>query len=372
MTLMKFTFAVAAVVWLAPVPAPAHDTGQTHDHSIVPAPMLLRVAVENKGPIRSPGLLRERVPVSGQGFWKFVAVTSAVPVPTEAQAQVKDAHGTLIVDVARDTVYWGLKGVGWVGFSNCLTEARVVRGDDAFSSNNLHGADILQRNGRASLVAAADNEGSKIYLTDTTFLSPRTLGVPATGPYATNKSFRPTDVAFVDADRLFITDGYARGYFMGVDLKSLSHEERFLGGRKMSKTPHGITYDPRGRTLLISARPEGQVQRWSLRQERYVSIEGLPEGTLLCDVDLWGDYGLAACLEGPNKSPGPLIILNLKRKTIVSTIQPKEELGYAFADHIHDAAWYFHKVGRRTDVYLVFTAWNPGGIGALKLVRDPR
>jgi len=62
------------------------------------------------------------------------------------------------------------------------------------------------------------------------------------------------------------------------------------------------------------------------------------------------------------------MIVNLKTQTIVSTIKPKEELGYAFADHMHDACWYFHKDGRKTEVYIVFTAWNPGGIGALRLV----
>ena len=92
---------------------------------------------------------------------------------------------------------------------------------------------------------------------------------------------------------------------------------------------------------------------------------------MLCDVDLWGDYALAACLENPGKAPGPLIIVNLKKQTIVSIIKPKEELGYEFADHLHDACWYLHKQGKQTDVYLVFTAWNPGGIGALKLVNVP-
>ena len=51
-----------------------------------------------------------------------------------------------------------------------------------------------------------------------------------------------------------------------------------------------------------------------------------------------------------------------------SIVKPKEELGYDLADHMHDAIWYFHKSGKKTDVYILFTNWNPGGIGALKLV----
>jgi len=77
---------------------------------------------------------------------------------------------------------------------------------------------------------------------------------------------------------------------------------------------------------------------------------------------------LAACLDGPNKTPGPLYIINLKMRAIVSTIKPKEELGYEDAQHLHDAAWYVTGKGKDQEVYILFTNWNPGGIGALRLV----
>jgi hypothetical protein len=120
--------------------------------------------------------------------------------------------------------------------------------------------------------------------------------------------------------------------------------------------------------LIVSARPEGQAKHWSVAKESLLATDALPIGTLLCDVDLWKNYALAACLDGPNKTPGPLMIVNLKTKSIASIIKPKEELGYGFCDHIHDAAWYVVKNGRQTEIYLLFTSWNPGGIGALKLV----
>jgi hypothetical protein len=351
--------------------AGAHDIGDAHDHDDPPAATLLPFKMETRGPVEAPARLTENVPISGQGFWKFIAATNLMPVPAEALSYVTNAHGTLIVDAERDIVYWGLKNVGWVGFSNGLRDSWIVPGDEAFRHDNLHGADILPREGRLPLVAAADNEGGKIYLSDTTFLHPQTLPVPATGPYATNKSYRPTDVAFVSSSRIFITDGYARGYFMAATLQPFAHEEEFFGGHKMSKTPHGITFDAKEKSLLVSARPEGEIQHWSINSHHYLAIEGLPKGTLVCDVDLWGDYALVACLENPGKAPGPLVIVNLKKKTIASVVQPKQELGYAFADHMHDVAWYFRKNGKRTDVYLLFTAWNPGGIGALKLASVP-
>lgn len=346
----------------------AHDTGAPHEE-ISPVVKPWPFKAESKGPVKAPELLTEKVAVSGQGFWKFAAVSSAVPVPSEIGAEVVRAHGTVVFDAERDTVYWGLKKFGWVAFSNQLRDSWVVKGDEVFTHNNLHGADILPRKGQRPLIAAADNEGYKVYLTDTTFQNPQILTRPLDGPYAnTNEPFRPTDVAFVSAERLFITDGYGSGYFMSATTKPFAYEPGFYGGHDFSKTPHGITFDARDKNVLVSARPEGQLKRWSVKDKKVLSINALPEGTLLCDVDLWGDYALAACLEAPNKGPGPLMIVNLKTQTIVSTIKPKEELGYAFAEHMHDACWYFHKEGRTTEVYIVFTAWNPGGIGAVKLV----
>ena len=365
---MKSFFAASFALTLAVSSGLAHDTGSPHDAASPPVqPWPFKP--ETKGPVKASELLKEKIPVSGQGFWKFVAVTNAVPVPPEALTTLIRAHGTVVFDAASDTVYWGMKKIGWVGFSNQLRDSWVVKGDDAFTHNNLHGADILPRKGRPPLIAAADNEGYKVYLTDTTFLNPKILNRPTDGPYVgTNLAYRPTDVAFVSPNRLFITDGYGAGYFMSATTEPFAYEPGFFGGHGFSKTPHGITFDARNKNLLVSARPEGQLKRWAMKQEKVLSVNALPEGTLLCDVDLWGDYALAACLEAPNKAPGQLMIVNLKTQTIVSVIKPKEELGYNFADHMHDACWYFHKEGRKTEVYIVFTAWNPGGIGALKLV----
>jgi hypothetical protein len=94
----------------------------------------------------------------------------------------------------------------------------------------------------------------------------------------------------------------------------------------------------------------------------------VPAGSTVCDVDIWGNYVLAACLDGPKGTPGPLYVIDSKRKVVVSTIKPKEELGYAFAQHMHDACWYVTGKGDKREVYILFTSWNPGGVGALKLV----
>lgn len=352
---------------LAVAPVCAHVGETNHVHS--PSTNAMPHRVERRGPVAAPArmTLPADVAVSGQGFWTFVAATNLMPVPAEARPFVTNAHGTLIVDAGRDIVYWGLQNVGWIGFSNGLRDSWIVQGDPAFTRGNLHGADLLPRRGLRPLIAAADNVEGEVLVSDTTFQNPLVLGVPDVGPYTTNKSYRPTDAAFVSGNRIYITDGYARRFLIPATLEPLAHEGKFLD-RNLSKTPHGITYEAKSDSLLVSARPEGQLIRWSVKAEAARTIDGLPTGTLLCDVDLWGDYALAACLEGPGKSPGPLMILNLKKRTLASIIKPKDELGYDFAQHIHDAAWYVRRSGRTTEVYLLFTAWNPGGVGALRLV----
>lgn len=331
---------------------------------------VLPFAVESKGPVRPPKRMELAAgqKVSGQGFWKFVAARDLVPVPVAAKPKVIGAHGTIIVDKAADVVYWGLKDVGWVGFSNKLAASWIVVGNPVFATGNLHGADILPQGNKPPLVAAADNDGHRIYLTDTMFQNVEILTKPDFDVYATNNTFNPTDVAFGGPHELWMVDGYGRQKFVPMEYSPLKWKAEAHGGPRYSSTLHGVTYDKAHDELLFSARPEGLLKRVDRQGRRTKEILGLPAGTLLCDVDVWGDYCLAACLDGTQKTPGPLYIVNLKTRTIVSTIKPKEDLGYSDAQHLHDAAWYVTGRGQDQEVYLLFTNWNPGGIGALKLV----
>ena len=365
---LPFAFAAVATLFAAGT-ARAHElVGGPHDESVTATP--LPFAVEKKGPVRAPKAapLAPGTSVSGQGFWKFVAARELTPVPPEALPKIKGAHGTIIVDGERDLVYWGLEGVGWVGFSNHLSQSWVVPGDPTFAHGNLHGADILPRKGKLPLVVVADNNDGEVYLTDTSFQHAETLRIPGLEPYADKKGFAPTDAAFVSADEIWVTDGYGKAYFMPATGSPFQYTGKYYGGKKISNTPHGITYDPRDHTLIVSARPEGQLKRWDRKGEHFTDIAGLPAGSTVCDVDLWGDYALAPCLDGPKGTPGPIYIINLKTRSIVSTLRPKEDLGYADAQHIHDAAWYVAGKGAKREVYVLFTNWNPGGVGALKLV----
>ena len=115
---------------------------------------------------------------------------------------------------------------------------------------------------------------------------------------------------------------------------------------------------------------------YSHKDKKWLDSMGLPPGSTVCDVDVWGDYALAPCLDGPKgadgkSTKGPIYIVNLKKKTIASIIRVKDDLGYDLADHIHDAAWYVRGSGNDREVYILFTNWNPGGVGAIRLVNAP-
>ena len=361
--------AVCAAVAALCSPLLGHDVGPGHAHDASPTAVPLPHVVEKRGPVRAAKLpAGAPVATSGQGYWRFVAAPELVPVPEEARPSLKGAHGTIVVDAERDLVYWGLERVGWIEFSSKLSRSRVVKGDPAFASGNLHGADLLRRPGKLPLVVAADNVEGEVYLSDTAFVHATKVGVPPGGPYADGKGYAPTDAAFTSKSEIYVTDGYGKAYFMPATTDPLGFKGEFHGGKPISQTPHGITYDAKSKTLLVSARPEAQVKRWSPATQHWLEVHGLPAGSTVCDVDLWGDYALAPCLDGPGNSPGPIYILNLKKKAIVSTLRPKVDLGYSEAQHIHDACWYVSGKGRQRELYVLFTNWNPGGVGALKLV----
>ena len=367
--------AVLALAVLTTAPATfAHEVAGGHNHSDeVTTATPLPFVVEHAGPVRAPTAMKPQpgLKVTGQGFWKFVAATDLVPVPAEIQSKLTPAHGTLIVDQATDTVYWGLQQVGFVAFSNKLSQSWVVAGDPILAKGNLHGADIYPRRGQRPLIAAADNMNGQVYLTDTTFKKAEVLPIPSGQPYADKKGFAPTDVAFLNDHEVWVTDGYGKAWFMPATVSPFKYQDKYFGGKAFSGTPHGITYDPRTKSMLVSARPEGLVKQFDLKHEHVHNIDGLPAGSTVCDVDIWGDYALAPCLDGAKQSHGPIYIINLKKHTVVATLKVMDDLGYEKALHIHDACWYVTGKGSKQEVYVVFTNWNPGGIGAIKLVNLP-
>ena len=371
---MKLQLILPLLTLLPVLPSIAHEDHGTNVDNLVSA---IAVVPETKPPIKPKTTVARSsgAHLSGQGAWTFMANTNLVPVPAEAQKAVPGAHGTIITDPERDIVYWGLQGVGWIGFSNNLTQSWVVKGDPKLAEGNLHGAELIKRpKGQLPLVVAADNVKNRVYVSDTSFQDVQTLGYPAdSGKYKDGNQFHPTDATWVDPGHFWVTDGYGLGWVAEATTSPLAYTGQIFGGRTMSGTPHGVSYDAKAKELIVSARPEGQLVRWNLRNSAVVKTHNLPSTETngrksvptVCDLELWGDYAVAPCLDGPGGIPGPIYVVNRKKWEIVSIVAPKTELGYPLAQHIHDAALYAHD-GR---LWLIFTNWNPGGIGAAELVR---
>jgi hypothetical protein len=365
---------LAATLVLSIARAFAHDDhGTNHETLLLP----IRIAAERHPPVK-PRLTVSKssaMRTSGEGGWTFMAATNVLPIPAAAHGALKGAHGTLIADSDRDTVYWGLQGVGWIAFSNSLTESWIVRGDPKLAEGNLHGAELIERSkGQLPLVAAADNVKHRVFVSDTAFTNVQVLGYPAnSGKYTSASQFNPTDATWVNTRRFWVTDGYGEGWVLEATTAPLDYTGLMFGGHSLSQTPHGVTYDPATRDLIVSARPEGKFVLWSLRNKAMASthalpgseVNGKPSVPTVCDLELWRNYAVAPCLDGPGGTPGPIYILNRKKWEIVSVIAPKTELGFTEAQHIHDAMLYEHK----GHLWLLFTYWNPGGIGAAELVR---
>ena len=233
---------------------------------------------------------------------------------------------------------------------------------------------MVVREGEQEYLWLTDQNSGEVVKTTLDGETVMTLRAPDHPVYAAGKPFVPTWVA-VNEERLggngdvWVTDGYGKAFFFSATRSPFQFTGKYYGGKSLSGTPHGITFDARTKNLLVSARPEGLIKRWDRSSTHVVDVRGLPPGSTICDTDVWGDYALAPCLDGPNGTPGPIYIVNLKKQQIVSTINPKVDLGYGEAQHIHDAAWYVTGKGSKQEVYILFTNWNPGGVGALKLVQ---
>jgi hypothetical protein len=116
----------------------------------------------------------------------------------------------------------------------------VVKGDPVFSKGNLHGADFLPREGRAPLVAVADNVDGEIYVSDTSFGEASVLGWPGEKPYSKKEEFHPTDVAFVDGTAVYVTDGYGAGFSWELAWIHWSTGIHFLVARRCRKRRMGL------------------------------------------------------------------------------------------------------------------------------------
>ena len=174
-------------------------------------------------------------------------------------------------------------------------------------------------------------------------------------------NYKPTDVVLPPGgDRVYVADGYGSSMIHALKDADGVYAGKSWGGAGAAhgelNCPHGITYDPRRKLLLVSDRGNQRLEYFTLNG-LYHSTVGAPEITAPCNADVWGDFVLVPDLNGP------LIILDKDNK-VVSVIEVGKLLGAQGFHHPHDAIWL-------ANGDIAVCTWNPGRLGYWRRLPAP-
>src|SRR5579884_4016830 len=293
--------------------------------------------------------------ISGQGNLRFRVLFTAAHLPEAAQAVLMKAHGGFAVDrrPGKGETYFALPGAGILQISADFQRIRLLPTAPEMKNVNLHGTTIwYDKKGRPFLVFPS-NDAGKVFTTTLDGKLVDTLNAPTDDDvfeypeihdyFLGGGNFAPTGVAYLDG-LYYITTGYSNLDYV--------------------RTAHGITLVPGTKQFDISDRPHSEIKRFT-RYGHYLGTLKMPSGSLPCDIDYLGHYAVVAALDGPDPSRGAPIYI-LEDGKLVSTIDPKDDLGLKNFKHIHNAV--LRKVNNK--LYIIVQAWNPGDFAILEQVTD--
>ncbi len=324
--------------------------------------------------------------VSGQGKYKFKVLYTSSHLPSEAQAVLKGAHGGFAVDTrpGKGETYFSLKGAGIIQISADLKSTKMLPTAEDMKKTNTHNAGIWYTKKGTPYLMFPGNESASVYTTTLDGKPVHTLKTPAEGVdlgnpnandyFAKKGPFIPTDMVELDG-LMYIATGYSKlDYVLTAKIseakKPLSiewHDLAFGGkgtGVGQFGTGHGITVPPGTKRIDVADRPNSEIDRFT-RFGQYVSTLSLPKGSFPCDIYYLNQYGVVGALHGPDRTKGAPIYL-LEGDNLVSTIMPKEELGLANFQHLHNSV--IRQVNGK--LYIIAQAWNPGDFAILEQVGD--
>ncbi len=368
-----FALALLLAVAFSGLPAGAHHepNGAAHTHtaqSQQAAPAAAAI----------PGII---LGTSGQGKMRFKVLYTSDHLPPEAKQVLKAAHGGFAVDLrpGKGQTYFALPGAGILQISADLRSVRLIETPDDVKKVNLHNTTLWNApGGQPYLVFPANNEG-KVFTFTLDGKLVNTLSAPtgeeefkasAVKEYFAGKGrFSPTDVEYLDG-LYYVTTGYSPLDFVLTARLLLKDGFRAawnglaFGGKgdgpAQFRTAHGITV-PRGKKSLdISDRPKAVIKRFSPSGDLLGTVE-MPPGSFPCDIYYLDRYAVVGSLNAPDKTKGAPIYI-LEDDKLVSTIQPKEELGLQNFQHIHNAV--LRRIGSK--YYIIVQAWNPGDFAILE------
>lgn len=322
--------------------------------------------------------------VSGQGKLKFRVFMTSERLPEEAKKVLRGAHGGSAVDnrLGKGETYFFLRGAGIVRVSADMQSVRMVPTAPDMKNKNMHNTTIWYGPNGTPYLVFPGNETGQIFTTTLEGKLLNTLGIPTAGQelgnttcneyFAHGGKLAPTGVEYLDG-LYYVSTGYcdldyvltAQVSFnpVGAAWNDLSFGGRGNGPGQFG-TGHSITVPPGIKRLDVADRANARIERFS-RYGRYLGMVNLPAGTLACDIDYLGNYAVVPALDGPDRTKGAPIYV-LENDQLVSTILPKEELGLANFQHIHNAV--LRQVGGK--LYILTQSWNPGDFAILEQVTD--
>jgi hypothetical protein len=323
--------------------------------------------------------------VSGQGKMKFRLLYTADHLPPEAQKVLTGAHGGFAVDLrpGRGETYFGLKNAGIIQISSDLKSTRLIDTAPEMKSTNLHNTTIWYASDGSPYLEFPGNEVGAVFTTNVDGRLLHTLKTPEAGSdlgnpvandyFAGRGNFVPTDVEQLDG-LLYVTTGYSNLDFVLTarilstnPFQAVWHDLAFGGrgtGTGQFGTGHGITVPPGTKRVDVVDRPNSKIDRFT-RYGHYLSTLRMPLGSWPCDIYYLRQYAVVGSLFGPDRSKGAPIYI-LENDQLISTIMPKEDLGLAKFDHVHNAVLreYANKL------YIIAQAWDPGDFAILEQVTD--
>ncbi len=378
----SFSISVLVAVMLAmgvAVPAFAHPGHGDHDHDA--AVQVASHVSQHLLPLAAVRTGAEPA-VSGQGKLKFRVLYTSDHLPAQAIEVLVKAHGGFAVDRREGygQTYFALPGAGIIKMSADLASTELLDTAPEVRDTNEHNTTIwYDPDGTPFLVFPA-NDAGKVFTTTLDGKLVNTLDTPTghsfdeptvDGYFAGGGKFVPTDVEQLNG-LYYITTGYSDlDYVLTAQIDSTkpfaSHWYDLVFGGKGDApgqfgTGHGITVSPDRKRLVVSDRPNAELERFT-RFGQYRDTVNVPAGAFPCDVDYVGPYMIVGCLHGPNRDLGAPIYI-LEDEKVVSTIMPKAELGLENFQHVHNAT------GIILDgkLYIIAQAWNPGDFAVFEQV----
>jgi hypothetical protein len=313
---------------------------------------------------------------SGSMPLEFVHRPDFHVLPGDVLESEINLHGGFAVDRRSGfgQLYYGMPGCGILRIEPDLSRQELIRLPEQLQPLNFHSTKIGSIQGVPRLFLPA-NDHALVAVVSLDGELEFVLDKPEFEQYqAENARFAPTDTLLVD-QQLFVADGYGSNYITTADVTTHQWTGIFGGlaegpahDGKFS-TAHGMNLHPtHHHHLVIADRPSSRIQVHETSGD-FITSHALPSGSWPCGIDFlnWEGrwLGVIGSLVDPQKDrPAPIYIVDGLTFEVLSTIRPKEDLGIAAVQHLHNVVWHVHN----GQLYLVCQSWNPGFYFVLECV----